>query len=366
MTWDEMIREELGPMVPYAPGLRASEVRDRTGRSSVLKLSSNEHPTGPVASAVEAVRMAAPHLNRYPDGSSDALERRLSERLDVGRANLVVGNGSNEILRLVAQAVLRPGDEVVFAWPSFVVYPMVAQMFGAVAVKVPLTSGEEHDLAAISAAIGEKTRLVFLCNPNNPTGTAYPRDEFERFLADVPDDVLVVVDEAYFEYVTDASYPDALEYFDGERPLVVARTFSKIHSLAGLRVGYAVMPEVLARALDKIREPFNVNMLAQAAAYHSLGEEAEIARRARENAEVRAYVTEVLRELGSDVVPSEANFVYVRTNKPREVFEGLLDEGVIVRDFGTAPALRIGLPEAADTDRLSAALGSVARRLGGI
>jgi histidinol-phosphate aminotransferase len=366
MTWDEMIREELGPMVPYAPGLRASEVRDRTGRSSVLKLSSNEHPTGPVASAIAAVRMAAPHLNRYPDGSADALERRLSERLGVARGNLVIGNGSNEILRLIAQAVLRPGDEVVHAWPSFIVYPMVTQMFGAVSVKVPLTSGEGHDLDAIVAAVGKKTRLVFLCNPNNPTGTVYSRDEFERFFALVPDGVLVVVDEAYFEYVTDASYPDALDFFDGERALVVARTFSKIHSLAGLRVGYAVMPDALALAVDKIREPFNVNMLAQAAAYHSLGEEAEIARRARENAEVRTRVTEVLLELGADVIPSEANFVYVRTDKPREVFEGLLDEGVIVRDFGTAPALRIGLPEAADTDRLSAALRSVAEHLGGM
>ncbi len=366
MTWDEMIREELGPMVPYAPGLRASEVRERTGRSSVLKLSSNEHPTGPVPSAVAAVRKAAPHLNRYPDGSSDALERRLSERLGVAREHLVIGNGSNEILRLIAQAILRPGDEVVYAWPSFVVYPMVTQMFGGISRKVPLTSGEAHDLDAIAEAIGEDTRLVFLCNPNNPTGTVYARDAFAGFLERVPEGVLVVVDEAYFEYVTDEAYPDALDFFDGERSLVVTRTFSKIHSLAGLRVGYAVVPEALASALEKIREPFNVNMLAQAAAYHSLGEETEIARRARENADVRARVTSALWESGADVIPSEANFVYVRTERPRDVFEGLLDEGVIVRDFGTAPALRIGLPEARDTDRLTAALESVTRRLGGI
>jgi histidinol-phosphate aminotransferase len=361
-----MIRDELGPMVPYAPGLRASEVREKSGHTRVLKLSSNEHPTGPVASALAAIREVAPHLNRYPDGSSAALERRLADDLCVERGQIVVGNGSNELLRLIGQAVLRPGDEVVYAWPSFVVYPMVAQMFGAVSRKVPLGDDERHDLEAIAEAVTDATRLVFLCNPNNPTGTIYSREEFEAFLERVPTHALVVVDEAYFEYVTDGSYPDGLTYFDGERPLVVARTFSKIHSLAGLRVGYAVVPEPLASALDRIREPFNVNMVAQAAAFHSLGETSEIERRAHENAEVRDRVTGVLEGLGADVIPSQANFVYVRTERPREVFDALLEEGVIVRDFGTAPALRIGLPAAPDVERLATALRAVADRFGGI
>ncbi|PKQ29922.1 MAG: histidinol-phosphate transaminase, partial [Actinobacteria bacterium HGW-Actinobacteria-10] len=334
MDYNELIRSELDPMVPYAPGLRASEVRERTGHENILKLSSNEHPSGPFPEARRAMRAILRHTNRYPDGSARALRGRLCEKLGVDDRHLAIGNGSNELIRLIAQAVLRPGDEVVYAWPSFVVYPMVTQMFGATAVPVPLNASESHDLNAMLAAVTDRTRLLFLCNPNNPTGTIYHKIAFDNFIKKVPDHVLVVVDEAYFEFVTDEQNPDALEYFDGERPIVSLRTFSKIYSLAAVRIGYGVMPEPLRLAVDKLREPFNVNSPAQIGAYYSLADDQEVERRKRENQEQKTYLYRSFDRLGVEYVPSEANFVYIKTEKPVEVFDALLEEGVIVRGFG--------------------------------
>ena len=366
MRWEDLIRSELDGMVPYSPGLRASQVRERSGKDRILKLSSNEHPCGPVPQAAEAVRKVAGRVNRYPDGAADALERRLSEHLGVPRRNLVIGNGSNEILRLIGQVVLRPGDEVAYAWPSFVVYPMVAAMFGARSVQVPLDGDDAHDLEALLAAVTERTRLLFLCNPNNPTGTIYRSAAFESFMERVPEHVLVVVDEAYFEFVTDTGCPDGLRRFDGESPYVVTRTFSKVYSLAGLRVGYAAVPEPLARAVDKVREPFNVNIPAQVAAYYSLEAAAEVTRRRAENDALRRSLAGVLDELGAGHAESHTNFVYVRTDRAKDVFEALLDEGIVVRDFGTSPALRIGIGTPEDMHYVEGALGRVAERIGGI
>jgi len=366
VDWDALIREELAPMVPYAPGLRASEVRERTGHDVIRKLSSNENPYGPFPAALEAMEAVLTRLNVYPDGSARALKERLAGHLGVDTENVVVGNGSNELIRLVGQAVLRPGDEVVFAWPSFVVYPMVAQMTGATAVKVPLAPGQVHDLSAMLEAVTDKTRILFLCNPNNPTGTIYERKAFEQFMAQVPAHVLVVVDEAYFEYATSGAYPNALDWFDGVRPLGVLRTFSKIYSLAGLRVGYGVFPPAMVAAINKLREPFNVNTVAQVAAYYSLADEAEVERRRRENQEQKAYLYTCFDRLGIEYVPSETNFVYVLTEKPVEVFEALLSHGIIVRDFGTAPALRVGIGTPEDTQATIAAFESTVAALGSL
>jgi len=366
VNWDALIREELSPMVPYAPGLRASEVRERCGCEVIHKLSSNENPYGPVPAAIQAISAVAGRLNVYPDGSARALKARLAVHLGIAEEHVVVGNGSNELLRLVAQAVLRPGDECVFSWPSFVVYPMVTQLMGATAVKVPLGQGEVHDLDAMSAAITDKTRLVFLCNPNNPTGTIFGRAAFTRFMQSVPEHVLVVVDEAYFEYVTSSDFPNALEWFDGTRPLCVLRTFSKIYSLAGLRVGYGAFPVPMVTALNKIREPFNVNSVAQVAAYYSLDATDEVARRTAVNAEQRERLYAAFDRLGVSWVPSETNFVYVSTSTPVEVFEALLSCGVIVRDFGTAPALRVGIGTPEDTAATIDAFESALSRLGSL
>lgn len=366
MPDDALIRPELDPLVPYAPGLRASQVREHSGRDVVLKLSSNEHPCGPVPLALAAMDAVLPRLNRYPDGGSVALREKLARRLGQPVECVNVSNGSNEFLRLIAQVVLRPGDEVVFPWPSFVVYPMVTAIFGATPVRVPLGPGDVQDLDAMLAAITERTRIVFLCNPNNPTGTVYGREVFARFMDAVPSHVLVVVDEAYIDFVTDPAYATALEWFDGVRSLVIARTFSKIYSLAGLRIGYAVVPAVLARAVDKVREPFNVNTVAQIAAYYSLDDETEVARRCAENALERCALEACLDRLGATHSVSETNFVYMHTSRPREVFDALLRQGVIVRDFGTSPALRIGIGTPSDTERTIEALEVVHAELGSL
>jgi len=366
MDWDAFIRPELRGMIAYAPGLRAEQVRERSGCDEILKLSSNEYPLGPTPGALEAMTAALSDLNRYPDGSCDALRARLSAHWEVDESLICVSNGSNELLRLLGQAVLRPGDEVVYAWPSFIVYPAVAAMFGAKAVVVPLDAGLRHDLPAMLAAITPATRMIFLCNPNNPTGTIYEREEFRAFLAEVPPHVLVVVDEAYFEFADDPFYPDSLDFFDGVAPMVVLRTFSKIYSLAGQRVGYGFMPEPLRAAIDKIREPFNVNSVGQAGALASLDDQAEVVRRKHENREQKTYLYSCFDRLGIGYVPSQANFVWVKTEKPVEVFEALLAEGIIARDFGNAPALRLTIGTPHDTRLIEAALERIVQRLGGI
>lgn len=367
MDWSAFIRPELDGMQPYAPGLRASEVRGRSGRDHVLKLSSNESPYGPFPRALEAMAAVLPHLNRYSDGGSRALVERLSAHWGVDSAYITVTNGSNELLRLIGQAVLRPGDEVVYAWPSFVVYPLVTRMFGATAVPVPLTADARHDLPAMAAAITPRTRIVFLCNPNNPTGTIYTKAEFDAFLSQVPDDVLVVLDEAYFEFVDDdVDYPDGLGYFDGTRPIVVARTFSKIYSLAGARVGYGFLPSPLKTAVDAIREPFNVNTIAQIGACYSLDDQPEVLRRKHENREQKTYLYSCFDRLGIGYVPSQTNFVWFSTERPVEVFEELLREGVIARGFGPVNALRLGVGTPDDTRSTIAAFEAVKERLGSI
>lgn len=352
MDWNAFIKDYVHPMVPYAPGLRGSEVRERTGNELILKLSSNESSHAPFPRAVQAGLQAIGHLNRYPDGSARDLKRALSAKLGVESGNLVIGNGSNEILVRIAQACAGPGDEVVYGWPSFIVYRIACQLTGATAVEVPLTGDDRFDLPAILRAITPATKIVFLCNPNNPTGTIYSRDEFASFMEQVPNTVLVVADEAYFEFVDSASYPNALDWFDGQRPLVVLRTFSKAYSLAGARVGYGVLPQPLVEALDKIREPFNVNTVAQAMAYYSLDDDAELARRTSENATQRARICDALSRLGYRYAESQTNFVWVHTDRPSELFEALLAHGVIVRAFGPAPALRIGVGTPDETDRL--------------
>ena len=366
MDWDRLIREELHTLTPYPPGLREDQVRERCGRSEIVKLSSNEHPAGPFPSAIAAMSAEFGCLNRYPEGSCEALREKLAARHGVPVERVVAGAGSNELLRLVGQVVLRPGDEIVYAWPSFVVYPMVANIFGATHVKVPLTADETHDLDAMLAAVTERTRIVFVCNPNNPTGTIVGRDAFERFLGALPDHVLLVLDEAYFEFATDPAYPDGLDYFDGERPLVVLRTFSKIYSLAGLRIGYGFAPERVVRAIDCVREPFNVSTLAQVAALVSLDDEAEVQRRREENQEQKTYLYSGFDRLGIDWVPSETNFVYFKTKRPVEVFQALLEEGVIVRDFGNAPALRVTVGNAEEMRRTIEAFEAVIARLGSV
>lgn len=356
MNWQTFFRKNLEIMKPYAPGLRGSEVRKQTHCDDVLKISSNENPYPPFPRALEAGAKILCHLNRYPDGSSRDLKQRISEKYDVPTENIIVGNGSNELLIQIAESCLEPGDEVVYCWPSFIVYRIGCQLMGATPVELPLNNDGAFDLKAVLAAITQQTKIVFLCNPNNPTGNIYSKDEFDAFMNEVPDHVLICVDEAYAEYCLDEHFASAVSHFDGKRPLVILRTFSKIYSLAGGRVGFAIAPQELVEALDKIREPFNTNTVGQAMAYYSLDDEAELERRQQENADARTMFTRSLDEFGLKYVPSHTNFVFVYFDDPEAVFNALLEHGIIVRNFGGSKALRIGVGTLEDTSKVIGAL----------
>ena len=344
---------------PYRPGQRASEVRRELGLKRLTKLSSNECPLPPFETARAAMAQGIKGLNRYPDGACHLLKSRLVGHLGVAYERLTVGNGSNELIRLLAQVVLDEGDEVVMARPSFVVYPLVTKVTGATAVEVPLKD-LRHDLPAMAAAVTDKTKLIFVCNPNNPTGTVVGADEARAFMESVPERVLVCFDEAYHEYVVDPAYASAVKMLDRFENIVVLRTFSKIYGLAGARIGYGAAPVEAVEAIDKVREPFNVNMLGQIGAYWSLADREEIIRRRRLNEEQKRAVHQALAELGLKYAPSRANFVYFDPGvSAAEVFEKLKRSGVIVRAFGDGNYLRVTLGVPKETARLIEALRAV-------
>jgi histidinol-phosphate aminotransferase len=318
-------------------------------------LASNETPFGPLPAVREAIDAAVGRLNRYPDPSSSRLRERLSERYEVPASRIAIGNGSCDILLAAGEALLEPGAELVYAWPSFSVYPHLAAASGARAVTVPLDAGARHDLPAMLREITVATRLVLVCNPNNPTSTAIPLEEISSFLARVPPHVVVIVDEAYCEFNL-LEDPDAsLELLGAHPNVALLRTFSKVYGLCGLRVGFALCgSEDLGRALDQVRQPFFCNALAQAAAVEALGHEDAVLDRVTRTVAERISMDERLRALGLDPAESQANFCWVPLGAERDegqIVAGLLERGVLVR-AGTAlgseePALRVtyGLPE---------------------
>jgi histidinol-phosphate aminotransferase len=311
----------------------------------VVKLASNEGPYGPFPEALEAIERATFELNRYPDGGAYLLRAALAERHGVGFEEIAIGAGADGVVDCISQALLDPGDEVVFGWPSFPSYAIYARKLGAVPRPVPLRE-HRYDLEALLAAVGPRTKIVYLCLPNNPTGTTNTRAELASFLDQVPGHVLTVLDQAYFEYVDDPDYPDGIDDFEAGRRVCVLRTFSKIYGLAGLRVGYGVAPAPLVTALGKVRRAFDVSSEAQAAALASLRDRAEVERRRRRNAEGRPEIARALAAAGLDPVgPAVANFVYADVGEDAgPVFEALLRLGVIVRPlagFGASTAIRV-------------------------
>jgi histidinol-phosphate aminotransferase len=349
MSLVERVPPYIRALVPYSPGKPIEEVEREYGIARSVKLASNENPLGPSPRALAVLRERLGELNRYPDGSCFYLRRALAARLGVSPGQLVFGNGSNELIELATRTFLRPGDEAVMAAQAFVVYRLVVQAAGGRAVAVPLRDFT-HDLEAIAAAVTERTRIVFLSNPNNPTGTIYRRREWERFLERVPEELLVVVDEAYREYVTDPEFPDSLAYHAPGRSLLTLRTFSKLYGLAGLRIGYGIGPEPLIELIERVRQPFNVNAAAQWAALAALEDAEHVSRTVEVNRQGLAFLARELSRLELPFVASQANFLLVRVGDGRGCFEKLLRRGVIVRPmdeyrFPEHVRVTVGTPE---------------------
>lgn len=354
--------EYVSKIEPYQPGMPVEELERELGITNSVKLASNENPVGPSPMAVQALAAPASTLNRYPDGGCFYLRKRLAAGLGVGEDELIFGNGSNELIEIAVRTFMRPGDEAVMAHPTFVVYAMAAGVHGCTAVEVPLKD-DAHDLTAMAEAINDKTKMVFIANPNNPTGTIKTKQEFGEFMGRVPEGVLVVMDEAYFEYVTRDDYADSVEYLRAGREILILRTFSKIYGLAGLRIGYGITSAGVAADMNRVREPFNTNSLAQCAALAALGDTAHLQRSRRLNEEGKHYLYRELEALGVDFVPTEANFIFMRVSDAPAMYGALLKEGVIIRPMGPggaggAGAVRatIGLPE--ENERFVKALGA--------
>ena len=329
----DQVPEYIRSLIPYEPGKPIEEVEREFGISNSVKLASNENPLGPSPRALAAMRARLEQLHLYPDGDCFYLKQSLSRKLGVAPETLIFGNGSNEIIELAARTFLRPGDEVVMAEQAFVVYQLIVQAVGGRSRAVPLKNFT-HDLPSLAEAVTPRTRLVFLANPNNPTGTIYRRDDWEQFLGKVSPDVLLIVDEAYFEYVQDRDYPDSLRYHGQGPAIITLRTFSKLYGLAGLRIGYGIGPKELISMMQRVRQPFNVNAPAQWGALAALDDVDHVRRSLHVNREGLKFLQNEFARLGLEFVPSQANFVLVRVGRGQEVFQQLLKLGVIVRPMG--------------------------------
>ena len=333
----------------------------------LAKLSSNETPWSPHPAVMEAVEAALHTLNRYPDPASTVLRRRIADHYEVPVEGVAVGNGSCDILLTAAEALLEPGAEMVYAWPSFSMYPHVAALAGARAVTVPLDADDRHDLQAMAREVTAATRLLLVCNPNNPTSTAFPVEELDAWVADLPRHVLVVVDEAYVEFSTLNDPADSLALLRHPN-VVLLRTFSKIYGLCGLRAGYALGPPEFRRAVDRVRQPFAVNALAQAAAAEVIRHQDEVARRVERTVVERLWLEEELHERGLATADPQANFSWIDLGGRDEVavLEGLARRGVIVRggsDLGDPGHMRVSYGTRAENERFVRALDELLRAL---
>lgn len=321
-------------IIPYQPGKPIEEVQRELGLQDVVKLASNENPLGPSPLAIEAIRHAAAKINLYPDGNAYYLKQDISMHIGFPPEQIILGNGSNDVLQIIGDTFISPGDEVVYSEQAFVVYMLVSKICGAKEITTPLLN-YTHDLQAMADEITPFTRVVFIANPNNPTGTAVTGKDVDAFMERIPENVLVVFDEAYYEYVEDPEYPDTLKYVREGRNVIVLRTFSKIYALAGLRVGYGISTPQIIDLLNRVRQPFNVNLLAQEAARASLQDVEHVRESRRVNSMGKRFLYRELEKLGLEYVPSQANFILVHLNRPADaVFQEMMRLGVIVRPMG--------------------------------
>lgn len=367
MPIPELINRELHDLPSYQPGRPIEEVARELGlpASDIIKVASNENPLGPSPAALAAMQHVLAHLNLYPDGNAFYLKQKLAAKLNLQPANLIPGNGSNEIIEFVGHAYMGPRVEVVVSQYCFAVYPLVTKLFGAKLVIVP-AKNLGHDLPAMLKAITPQTRVMFVANPNNPTGTVVAKDELLRFVGQVPPHVLLVMDEAYIEFLDDAADLVALIRAGMKPNLLLMRTFSKIFGLAGLRLGYGIAHPDLIAAFEKIRQPFNINSIAQAGALAALDDEAHRERTRANNAAGLKFFAGAFAKLGLEFVPSAANFVLVKVGEGQKVFDAMQRHGVIVRPMGgyqLGAWIRITVGTPGENDRCLAALQSALGRV---
>ncbi len=328
------VSEFVKDIKPYLPGKPIDELKREFGLRRVIKLASNENPLGPPKRVIEGMRRLMREINRYPDGSGYYLKDVISKIHGVSHEEIILGNGSNEIIDIAAKTFLMPKDEAVMARPSFIVYSMATKMQGAISLEIPLTD-YRHDLMSMRDAINHRTKIVFIANPNNPTGTINNKMEFHKFIEDIPQHVLVVVDEAYYEYVDTDDYPDTLSYLKKGKNLLILRTFSKIYGLAGLRIGYGISKPDIIREMNKVREPFNTSTVAQLSAIEAIRDKRHLKMSLKVNNEGKRFLYDGFQKLGIKYVPSSANFIYLNFPYSAEiVYRELLRKGVIVRPMG--------------------------------
>jgi histidinol-phosphate aminotransferase len=350
---------EFNSRVERIPVYPAAKTWEHDGE--LVELASNETPWGPPPAVVGALQGAIERLNRYPDPGKTLLRQRIADRCGLPAARVAVGNGSCEILMSAAEALLEPGAELIYAWPSFSIYPHVAAQAGARAIEVPLDAEQRHDLDAMAREVTAATRLILICNPNNPTGTAVPVGAIDAFMTDLPRHIAVILDEAYVEFSALQDPDDSLDLVERHPNLIVLRTFSKVYGLCGLRAGYALGPEEFRLAVDRVRQPFSVNTLAQAAAAEAIRHQDEVTRRVEATIVERAWLEVALEDRGLTTTDSQANFVWVDLGEREEwsIVDGLAQRGVIVRSgaaLGGEGHMRVTLGTRHQNERFVAAL----------
>jgi histidinol-phosphate aminotransferase len=348
------VSPDIAGITPYPPGKPMEELEREWGIQGSIKLASNENPLGPSRKATAAVRAGLRKVQRYPDGAGYYLKEALAEKWKVPSTQVMIGNGSNEIIELLVRTFVLPGDEAVMARPSFSLYHLMITAGHGRAVQIPLKDGK-HDLPAMAKAATAKTRLIFICNPNNPTGTIVRKVEMARFLSHLPKRILVVVDEAYAEYATDPQFPETIELLREGSSLVMLRTFSKIYGLAGLRIGYGIGRPEVVDYVNRVRQPFNTSLPAQQAALAALSDDRHISKSLKVNREGKAYLCRQFDMMGISYLPSETNFIYFNLDAfnlksdlkiGKKIYTALLQKGVIIRHFGgTQFRVTIGLPK---------------------
>lgn len=343
------VSKDIADIIPYPPGKPLEELEREMGIEGAIKLASNENPLGPSKKAMAAIRKGLLKVQRYPDGAGYYLTEALAERWKVPPSQVIIGNGSNEIIELLIRTFILPGDEALMADPSFSLYRLVVTTGHGKAVQVPLKEGR-HDLDRMAKGVTAKTKLIFICNPNNPTGTIVRRKEVERFISKIPKRILIIFDEAYAEFATDPEFPQTIPFIREGAPLIALRTFSKIYGLAGLRIGYGISRPEVVDYMNRVRQPFNTNLPAQQGALAALSDEAHVARSLANNAAGMKYLTAAFREIGISYLPSETNFICfdlggADPSAGKKVYGALLRKGVIIRHLeGTRLRVTIGLP----------------------